>query len=52
MIMARRADHWEIAELTGWGVRLTSPGAKSTESHHPTHLLQGNLKYSVFQILI
>ena len=33
-------------------VWLTSPGAKSTESHHPTHLLRGNLKHSVFQILI
>lgn len=51
MIMARRADHWEIAELTGQGVRLTSPGAKSTESHHPTHLLRDNLKPWEFQIL-
>lgn len=33
-------------------VGLTSPGAKSIESHLPTHLLRGNLKHSVFHKLI
>lgn len=34
VIMARQADHWEIAELTGRGAGLSGAGAKFADSHH------------------
>lgn len=46
MIMARRADHREIAELTGRGAGL------SRQSTTPTHLVMTDLQHSVLGMLL
>lgn len=52
VIMARRADRWEIAEPTGQGVGVDLLWGQIHRELPNTPSEGGNLKQSVFQILI